>query len=391
VTALTDRQLLDAVDDLYPLAQETAYYNIVTALLMRVYSRVLERELDGIGIDLEDLEMSGGTRDLGQFDPNTHLARLHQEYSELDEELQAQIATHGYQGLSTLAGTEALRLGLEQYLEQFGHLSDSGSDFSCEPWREDPDLILQMIINYTPTQNGDRQKVRPEELELAGLRRPFFMSVYTRARQFQWYREAVSSLYTYGYGLFRDRFLELGERFVRSGVLRDREDIFFLYLDEVREIVETGEPVRSYRALIHERKDQIERFRDLKPPDIIYGNQAPPPPSNLSEGLEGIATSRGHYTGPARILRGIRDFNKLQEGDVLVIPYSDVGWTPLFTRAGAVIAESGGMLSHSSIIAREYGIPAVVSVPSACQIADDSLVTVDGYRGQVILHGPTPS
>jgi pyruvate,water dikinase len=71
---------------------------------------------------------------------------------------------------------------------------------------------------------------------------------------------------------------------------------------------------------------------------------------------------------------------------VLVIPYSDVGWTPLFTKAGAVIAESGGMLSHSSIIAREYGIPAVVSVPSACQIAEETLVTVDGYRGRVILH-----
>ena len=73
-----------------------------------------------------------------------------------------------------------------------------------------------------------------------------------------------------------------------------------------------------------------------------------------------------------------------REGDVLVIPYSDVGWTPLFIKAGAVIAESGGILSHSSIIAREYGIPAVVSVPGACQLADGALVTVDGYRGEVI-------
>ena len=77
---------------------------------------------------------------------------------------------------------------------------------------------------------------------------------------------------------------------------------------------------------------------------------------------------------------------KLQEGDVLVIPYSDVGWTPLFTKASAVIAESGGILSHTSIIAREYGIPAVVSVPAACQIADDTLVTVDGYRGEITLY-----
>jgi pyruvate,water dikinase len=77
---------------------------------------------------------------------------------------------------------------------------------------------------------------------------------------------------------------------------------------------------------------------------------------------------------------------KVQAGDVLVIPYSDVGWTPLFTKAGAVVAESGGILSHSSIIAREYGIPAVVSVPGACQLADDTLITVDGYRGEIIVH-----
>jgi phosphohistidine swiveling domain-containing protein len=73
---------------------------------------------------------------------------------------------------------------------------------------------------------------------------------------------------------------------------------------------------------------------------------------------------------------------------VLVIPYSDVGWTPLFTKASAVIAESGGILSHSSIIAREYGIPAVVSVAGACQLADGTLVTVDGYRGKIIVHEP---
>jgi pyruvate,water dikinase len=87
-----------------------------------------------------------------------------------------------------------------------------------------------------------------------------------------------------------------------------------------------------------------------------------------------------------RVISGIHEFDKMRQGDVLVIPFSDVGWTPLFTKAGAVIAESGGILSHSSIIAREYNIPAVVSVPGACTLADETIVTVDGYRGEVILH-----
>jgi pyruvate,water dikinase len=391
LTELSERQLLDEVDRLYPLAQETAYYNIVTALLMRVYNRLLERQLASMGVDFQGFEMTGGAQYLEDFEPSVHLARLHQEYNYLDGELQARIRSLGYQALATLPGTEALRCGLERFLEQFGHLSDSGSDFSCEPWRDDPDLVLQLIANYTPPEGGSARKFRLEELEVKALRRPFFMAVYRRARRYQWYRELVSSLYTYGYGLFRDQFLELGERFVGSDILRDRHDIFFLYLDEIRDVVEAGGPARDYQALACDRKDDLDRFRDITPPQVIYGKQAPPLPSDVHEGLQGIATSRGHYTGPARILRGLKDFDKLQVGDVLVIPYSDAGWTPLFTKAGAVIAESGGMLSHSSIIAREYGIPAVVSVPSACQIAEETLVTVDGYRGRVILHESMPS
>jgi pyruvate,water dikinase len=102
--------------------------------------------------------------------------------------------------------------------------------------------------------------------------------------------------------------------------------------------------------------------------------------------MVGVPTSIGHYTGKVTVVRGIRDFGKVQEGDVLVIPFSDVGWTPLFARARAVVAESGGMLSHSSIIAREYNIPAVVSVAGATRLPDDIIVTVNGHAGEVIIH-----
>ena len=91
-----------------------------------------------------------------------------------------------------------------------------------------------------------------------------------------------------------------------------------------------------------------------------------------------------------RVVHGIADFAKVEEGDVLAIPFSDVGWTPLFAKAGAVVAESGGMLSHSSIVAREYGIPCVVSVDGAMRMPEGAIVTVDGYRGVVVLEGDQP-
>jgi len=130
----------------------------------------------------------------------------------------------------------------------------------------------------------------------------------------------------------------------------------------------------------------MEKFRHANPPGQIYGDEAPELEDQPQGKLSGVATSMGRYTGPARVARGIQDFNKVLQGDVLVIPYSDVGWSPLFARVGAVIAESGGLLSHSSIIAREYGIPAVVSVNGAMNLCDCTRVTVDGCSGEIIIH-----
>jgi pyruvate,water dikinase len=121
-------------------------------------------------------------------------------------------------------------------------------------------------------------------------------------------------------------------------------------------------------------------------PEVIFGDTVPPVVPLAREKLVGTPTSRGYFTGKVKIVRAIGEFHKLSHGDVLVIPYSDVSWTPLFAKAGAVIAESGGILSHSSIIAREYSIPAVVSVPGALGLQDETWVTIDGFKGEILVH-----
>jgi len=389
LTDLGNEQLLECFDNLYQLAKETAYYNIVTPLLMQVHNRILKRQLGRMGIDFERFDLATSMHELERFEPNIHLARLHHAYNALDTDLQARIRSSRYDALSTLPGAEPLWQGIEQFLDQFGHLSDSGNDFSSEPWRENPSFILELIVNFTPVEGAIAERVQFSDLPLSRLSRPLFTGVYSRARRFRLYREAISSLYTFGYGLFRDYFLELGDRFVQSDIILQREDIFYLYWDEVREILQADYAAQDYCTLVQKRKEEIDQVRDIAPPDIIYGDQSPPLAPSQGKGLKGIPTSRGHYTGPARVPRGIQDMRKVEEGDVLVIPFSDVGWTPLFTKAGAVVAESGGILSHSSIIAREYGIPAVVSVPGACQIAEGTLITVDGYRGEITIHEST--
>jgi len=103
--------------------------------------------------------------------------------------------------------------------------------------------------------------------------------------------------------------------------------------------------------------------------------------------LTGQAASPGQSTGPARIVRRPEDFDKLAGGDVLVAPLTTPGWTPLFADAAAIITESGTVLAHAAVVAREYGLPAVVAVPDATHlIRDDEVVTVDGTHGTMILH-----
>jgi pyruvate,water dikinase len=383
---LSEDQLLERIDRLFPLVQETAYYNTVVALLMRVYNRMLKGQLARLGVHFESFDLTSGTREPERFEPNAQLARLSQDVRALDENTQQSVRGLHFEQLSSVPGTEALQDGIAQFLERFGHLSDSSSDFSQEPWRENPDLVLKMVLDYAPPAIGALDRVQLANLQIPPLRRPFFMWTYNRARRYHWYREAISSLYTYGYGLFRDLFLALGRHFVRRGSFAQPEDIFYLYMNEVRELAKTDQSEQDFERLVRERKDEADQMSDIVPPEIIFGREAPSLEPSQGFGLKGTPTSHGVYTGPVRVLAGIQDMGRVQAGDVLVIPYSDVGWTPLFAKAGAVVAESGGILSHSSIIAREYGIPAVVSVLGACQLADDTQITVDGHSGRIIVH-----
>jgi pyruvate,water dikinase len=273
-----------------------------------------------------------------------------------------------------------------RFIDQFGHLSDSGNDFSSVPWREEPDLILKMMVNHVVREDGSPAKTRFDDVPMSSTRRLLLRPLYMRARQYRLHREAVSFLYTFGYGLFRDHFLALGDRLVSEGLIQIPEDILFLDFEEVRSIVNGDRAEDGYRLRIAQRKSEMKDCEGITPPSIIYGDDIPRMEPNSGDTLQGTPTSRGYYTGPVRVVRGIRDFERLEVGDVLVVPFSDVGWTPLFTKAGAVIAESGGILSHSSIVAREYNIPAVLSVQGACQLQDDTVVTIDGYRGEVVVH-----
>lgn len=355
VAALDEPRLLAEIDRLYAVTQETAYFNIVTPLLNQLYNRLLHGRLRRRGIDPVAFDVTHGMAELRAFDPNWH-------------------AAHGMDEAAFVA--------------RFGHLSESGNDFSAEPWREQPALVRTLLEQG---RNRPPAAARPK-MTLADVPRPgpLLRLLHARARRFTYYREAISFTYTYGYGLFRDYFLALGRRLAQRAVLARPDDIFYLTFDEVRAVV-AGESADVARR-VAERRAAVVAARDVVPPETIFGDQEIPLETQPGDRLSGIPTARGYYRGPVRVVERLDAFERVRPGDVIVIPFSDVGWTPLFTRAGAVIAESGGVLSHSSIVAREYHLPCVVSVAGACRrLRDGMIVTVDGFNGTVTIHDEAPT
>lgn len=354
--------------------KEVAYYNIIIPLMAMMYHRLLSRLLKKHGYDVRSLELKGAREAAARYNPQYALNALHDRFfGEVDTE----------KGGTFLAPEreEELEQEIHRFLEAFGHLSDSGNDCSSIPWRERPDLVRRMIERQQGV-GGDREMVDFEELKIPWSHRLLIGFVYRRASRFAVDREEISSLYTYGYGQFRTCFVKLGEELVKQNLIDDREDIYYLYWRELTALIGDG-PALPQQDLVAARRKDIAFYRDATLPELILGEAQPPLIADERGDLHGIPTSLGTYSGPARVIQGIEDFEKILEGDVLVIPFADVGWTPLFARAGAVVSESGGMLSHASIVAREYRIPAVVSVAGACRLQDGLRITVNGYSGDI--------
>jgi pyruvate,water dikinase len=189
--------------------------------------------------------------------------------------------------------------------------------------------------------------------------------------------------------LCRYALLALGEQLQRRGVCADRTDPFFLRIEELHWLLDPAR-VPEARARITRRRAAYEHHLTLEPPTVVKGRYDPAqhPPDQVDAGLTsltGVPVNPGVVTAPARvILRAGAD--QVRPGEVLVAPYTDPGWTPCFLNAAALVTDLGGLLSHGSIVAREYGLPAVVNTLHATRrIRTGMLVTVDGGRGTVTL------
>jgi len=207
-------------------------------------------------------------------------------------------------------------------------------------------------------------------------------------------RENLKYHFVIAHSRLRDLYLSLADRFVAAGRLSDPADVFFLTADEVIALAEDKHET-TLDGLVDERRRAWQTDQEAAPP-FAFEQQAggrlcpvsPPaaPDGDAGQLLRGFAASPGSYTGRARVLHSPSDGATIEPGEVLVAPATSPGWAPLLLAAGALVTEIGGTLSHGAIIAREYGLPAVLNVAGATRhIRTGQLVRVDGSRGAVRL------
>ena len=361
-------QLLARIDLILDLLHRGTYYSILAPLSAAIRQSVLGAKAEEIDNSVTPEVASLRAMRLLAADAREILIAGNYEFKL--EQVFAQLA-------ETPAG-ERILYEFNELIEDYGYLSEVGTDISVPTWRENPQIVRQLFIQLLQApESPNLDDSRPEQANLVQKR------VDLKGRVTEVYSRLLAEL--------RWTFLALEQIWLQSGVLTQQGDIFFLKLEEIRHLaINPDVAFRNHiRELIENRRSQFLQDSQIPQiPPVVYGYNPPHPIKPVIDSsdniLLGIPASQGQIQGRVKVLRTLQEAHNIDKNTILVVPYTDSGWSPVLVQAGGVISEVGGKLSHGAIIAREYGIPAVMDVRGATYLLQDGQqVRIDGYKGTV--------
>jgi rifampicin phosphotransferase len=305
--------------------------------------------------------------------------------------------------LAKLAGGPEAREAIGAFLDKYGMRCVGEIDITRPRWSERPTTLVPVILgNIKNFELGDgerrfeqgRQEALKKEQELLERLRALpdgerkaeeTKRMIDRVRTFIGYREYPKYFIVSRYFVYKQALLEEAERLMQAHVLREREDIFYLTFQELHDVVRTNQVDDQ---LIGQRKDAFRSYQALTPPRVLtsegeviagaYRRDDVP-----AGALVGLPVSAGTIEGRARVILDVAEAD-LEAGDILVTAYTDPSWSPLFVAIKGLVTEVGGLMTHGAVIAREYGLPAVVGVEHATRlIRDGQRIRVHGTDGYV--------
>lgn len=289
-----------------------------------------------------------------------------------------------------------------EFMKGYGHRTINEINFFLPRWNEDPSFIISTLKNYITAEDrfapaeksAQLQQTQEHKLKeiLASLPswKSFILSRTLRmgSRGLST-REYVKSEVIYLLIPLRAAYLKIGSELVSKGLMDTPQDIFMLSRKEINKVLSQRTDMHPE---IETRTKKFEHYSKIEMPEFFSDQKTSidsvkDEPVGDKPVLKGLAVSHGKVKGIARVIEDIKDIHRLHPGDILVTDHTDPGWTPFFVTIGGVITNIGGLLSHTSIVAREYGLPAVVNVKNATKIIKDGqTVFLDGDTGEITLY-----
>jgi pyruvate, water dikinase len=368
--------LLERVETILPVLKVATYYSILAPLslaLRQAILKVLPEQLDN-----SQTPEIASTRSLAE------LATYARNLLPI-ERLSGYSCPSLFAYMAETPDGEGILVQFEQWVDRYGYLSEVATDIAVPRWIEDPRPMRALFTRFL--FHPPQERATPNQT----------------SKNFSWWKVQLvqqrlnlkgqaTEVYSRFLAYLRWTLIKLENLWLEDKTLSASGDIFFLEFSEIRRLIEaTDDPLRQQLSqLIQQRRAQYQQNQEITSvPYVVYGNPKAfslPTISPLlpKQRLQGVAASPGQVEGRVKIVRTLQQITEIDSQTILVVPYTDSGWTAILARAGGIIAEVGGSLSHGAIVAREYGIPAVMDIHDATHLLKNGQrVRIDGQRGIV--------
>jgi pyruvate,water dikinase len=373
--SLSGTELYLRIKDIIALLETTTYYSILAPLSLALRQAIWstsEAELDN-----SQIPEIAATRSLADLAADTRKLLAAEQIT-----MQSTASLFAYLAENP-EGTSIMER-FERWLNEYGYLSEIATDIAIPRWQDRPAIPREMFAQFF----FDTEK--RQQTKLSSKHSPNFWSTKLIQSRLN-LKGQVGEVYNKLLAHLRWSYLALGRHWMDSGILNDPETIFWLDFTEIENAVEEPAAVsQPLSTLIAQRQAQWQQHQKIASvPYLVYGNPEslsplPQSPAKTQTSFRGIGTSPGQIEGSITIITSLKQAAGIDKQTIIVVPYTDAGWLPILARAGGLIAEVGGRLSHGAIIAREYQIPAVMDIPDATQIfKPGQRVRIDGISGLV--------
>jgi phosphoenolpyruvate synthase/pyruvate phosphate dikinase/glycerol-3-phosphate acyltransferase PlsY len=375
ITELSATEIIDRINTILGLLDKVTYYNILVPLSFAIRQgifKVAETELDNSQAP-EVMAVS-------------YLAEIATEARKLlaTEQITFDSSASLFAHIAENSEGSSVMERFNLWLDQYGYLSEVATDIAVPRWQDKPGIPRQMFTRFYFDVHGAKIAQARSSISSQSWQAKLVQKRLDLKSQ-------VGEIYNRLLAQLRWAFIALEQQWLERGLIAEAGDIFLLKLEEITTLVNNSaqhHPLKQdLPELIHTRKQQWQAAVKLNPvPKLVYGKpqtitwQAPV--INLTNQIQGIGSSSGQIEGVIKVISSLQQSDSINRQTIIVVPYTDAGWSPLLARAGGLISEVGGRLSHGAIIAREYNIPAVMDVDNAMNLFHDGqLVRLDGQTG----------